>query len=68
MIEFDPRTSGSLRYCSNIGDPGPTDFNIPPSLAEETPLTNELKKVAFTEALAEKQEMETIGKSFAKLQ
>ena len=36
MIDFDPRTSDFLRYCSNMMGPGPTDFYIPPSLAEET--------------------------------
>ena len=65
MIHFDPRTSDSLRYCSNIVGPGPTDFYIPPSLARETPLTNEREKLAYTEALAEKQEKQTFAKNFA---
>ena len=26
MIDFDPRTSDSLRCCSNVVGPGPTDF------------------------------------------
>ena len=65
MIDFDPRTSDSLRYCSNIVGPGPTDFYIPPSLARETPPTNEREKLAYTEALAEKQEKQTFAKNFA---
>ena len=65
MIDFDPRTSDSLRYCSNIVGPGPTEFYIPPSLAKETPLTNEREKLAYTEALAEKQEKQTFAKNFA---
>ena len=65
MIDFDPRTSDSLRYCSNIVGPGPTDFYIPPSLAKETPLTNEREKLAYTEALAEKQEKQTFAKNLA---
>ena len=65
MIDFDPRTSDSLRYCSNIMGPGPMDFYIPPSLAKETPLTNEREKLAYTEALAEKQEKQTFAKNFA---
>ena len=65
MIDFDPRTSDSLRYCSNIVGPGPTDFYIPPSLAKETPLTNEREKLAYTEALAEKQKKQTFVKNFA---
>ena len=65
MIDFDPRTSDSLRYCSNIVEPGPTEFYIPSSLAKETPLTNEREKLAYTEALAEKQEKQTFAKNFA---
>ena len=65
MIDFDPRTSDSLRYCSNIVEPGPTEFYIPSSLAKETPLTKEREKLAYTEALAEKQEKQTFAKNFA---
>ena len=66
MIDFDPRTSDSLRYCFNIVGPRPTDFLIPPSLAKETPLTNEREKLAYnTEALVEKQEKQTFAKNFA---
>ena len=65
MIDFDPRTSDSFRYCSNIVGLGPTDFYIPPSLAKETPLTNEREKLAYTEALAENQEKQTFAKNFA---
>ena len=65
MIDFDPRTSDTLRYRSQVVGRGPTTFYLPPSLAKETPLTNERKKIAYTEALAEKQEKQTLAKNFA---
>ena len=45
MIDFDPRTSGFLRSYSKIMGPSPNDFYNPPSLAKETPLTNEREKL-----------------------
>ena len=40
LIDFDARTSGSLRFCSNVVGTAPPIF-LPSSLAKETPLTNE---------------------------
>ena len=45
MIDFDPRTSGFLRSYSKIMGPSAIDFYNPPSLAKETPLTNEREKL-----------------------
>ena len=67
MIDFDPRTSDSLRFCSNIVGPGPTIFYLPPSLAKETPLTNEREKTAFAAAMARRKESETLFKNFGGL-
>ena len=52
LIDFDPKTSDVLRFCSNIVAPQPTTFYIPSSTAKETLLTNEREKIAYTEALA----------------
>ena len=41
LIDFDPKTSESLGFCSTITGPGPTIFYLPSSLAETTALTNE---------------------------
>ena len=59
LIDFDPKTSDVLRFCSNIVAPQPTTFYIPSSTARETLLTNDREKVAYTEALARKQKEET---------
>ena len=58
LIDFDPKTSEVLRFCSNIVAPQPTTFYIPSSTAKETLLTNEREKIAYTEALAGKQKEE----------
>ena len=58
LIDFDPKTSDVLRFCSNIVAPHPTTFYIPSSTAKETLLTNEREKIAYTEALARKQKEE----------
>ena len=58
LIDFDPKTSDVLRFCSNIVAPQPTTFYIPSSTAKETLLTNEREKIAYTEALARKQKEE----------
>ena len=55
LIDFDPKTSESLRFCSNITGPGATIFYLP-SLAKETALTSEKEKRAYTEALAKRKE------------
>ena len=64
LIDFDPKTSESLRFCSNITGPGPTIFYLPSSLAKETALTNEREKRAYTEALAKQKEKESFQKNF----
>ena len=56
LIDFDPKTSESLRFCSNITGPGPTIFYLLSSHAKETALTNEGEKRAYTEALAKQKE------------
>ena len=56
MIDFDPKTSEPLRYCSNITGPGPTIFYLQSSQAKETLLTNEREKRAYTEAMAKEKE------------
>ena len=58
LIDFDPKTSDVLRFCSNIVAPQPTTFYIPSSTAKETLLTNEREKIAYTKALARKQKEE----------
>ena len=58
MIDFDPKTSEPLRYCSNITGPGPTIFYLQSSQAKETLLTNEREKRAYTEAMAKEKEKE----------
>ena len=63
LIDFDPKTSESLRFCSNITVPGPTIFYLP-SVAKETALTNEREKRAYTEALAKQKEKESFRKNF----
>ena len=44
LIDFDPKTSESLRFCSIFSGPGATIFYLPSSLAKETALTNEGEK------------------------
>ena len=58
LIDFDPKTSDVLRFCSNIVAPQPTIFYILSSTAKETLLTNEREKIAYAEALARKQKEE----------
>ena len=50
LIDLDPKTSDSLRYCSNITEPGPTVFYLPSDKAETTSLNNEREKIIYTEA------------------
>ena len=57
-IDFDPKTSDVLRFCSNIVAPQPTIFYIPSSTAKETLLTIKQEKIAYNEALARKQNEE----------
>ena len=44
LIDLDPKTTDSLRYCSNIVPPGPTVFYLPSSKAVITHLSNERER------------------------
>ena len=50
LIDLDPKTTDSLRYCSNIVPPGPTIFYLPSSKAVITHLTNERERDMYAEA------------------
>ena len=52
LIDLDPKTTDSLRYCSNIVPPGPTIFYLPSSKAVITHLTNERERDMYAEAKA----------------
>ena len=52
LIDLDPKTSDSLRYCSNIVQPGSTIFYLPSSKAVITTLTDERKRVMYAKANA----------------
>ena len=51
LIGLDPKTSDSLRYCSNIVQPGPTIFYLPSSKAVITTLTDERERVMLKQML-----------------
>ena len=51
LIDFDPKTSDGLRYCSNLTEPGPSIFYLPSSKAVITPITNERERAAYTGTL-----------------
>ena len=52
LIDLNPSTSDSLRFCSNIVPPGPPVFYIPPAKAVITPINNERERALYTEANA----------------
>ena len=52
LIDLDPKTTDSLRYCSNIVPPRPTIFYLPSSKAVITHLTNERERDMYAEANA----------------
>ena len=52
LIDLDPKTTDSLRYCSNIVPPGPTIFYLPSSKSVITHLTNERERDMYAEANA----------------
>ena len=52
LIDLDPKTTDSQRYCSNIVPPGPTIFYLPSSKALITHLTNERERDMYVEANA----------------
>ena len=56
LIDFELRTSESLRFCSNITGPGPTLFYLHSSLPKATSLTNGNEIRAYSEALAKEKE------------
>ena len=62
LIDLDPKTSDSLRYCSNIVQPGPTIFYLPSSKAVITTLTAEREK----ELCMRKQMLELPGSNLKK--
>ena len=61
MIDFDSPTSDSLRYCSNIVAWVQLTFTFHRHLLK-TLLMNEREKLAYTEAMAGKQEKQTFAK------
>ena len=52
LIDLDPKTTDSLRYCSKIVPLGPTTFYLPSSKAVITHLTNERERDMYAEANA----------------
>ena len=52
LIDLDPKTTDSLRYCSNIVPPWLTIFFLPSSKAVITHLTNERERDMYAEANA----------------
>ena len=62
LVDLDPKTSEHLRFASIITAPGPGIFHLPSELARQTNLSNERKKRAYTEALAEQKKQERIQK------
>jgi ABC-type dipeptide/oligopeptide/nickel transport system ATPase component len=51
IIDFDPRTTESLRFASNICGPSPSIFYIPSAKAVESTLGDERERLAYTRAL-----------------
>ncbi len=47
LIDFDPKTSDCLRYCSNIVGPLPTIFFLPSSKAVISSITDERERAAY---------------------
>ena len=52
LIDWDPKASDSLRYCSNIVQPCPTIFYLPSSKAVIINLTDERERVMYAKANA----------------
>ena len=44
LIDLDPKTSGALRYSSNIVPPGPSVFYLPSTKAVNTNLADERER------------------------
>ena len=64
LIDLDPKTTNSLRYCSNIVPPGPTIFYLQSSKAVTNHLTNERERDMYAEANA--RDAEKHAKNFIK--
>ena len=60
LIDFDQRTGDSLRFCSIKVGPACTFVYLPSSFVKETPFADEREKIAFSKALAKKQEAERL--------
>ena len=52
LIDLDPKTSDSLRYCSNIVQQGSTIFYLPSSKGVITNLTDERERIIYARANA----------------
>ena len=61
MIDLDPKTSKCSQFSSNIAASGPSIFHIPTEKAKETNLVIEREKRAYTEALADQKDYESIN-------
>ena len=51
LIDFDPRSSESLPFSSNITGPDPSIFYLPASKAVVTSIDNARERFAYTQAL-----------------
>ena len=47
LIDFDPKSSDVLRYCSNIGPPDPSIFYLPSANAVIANLTDERETTMY---------------------
>ena len=63
-IDFDPKKTESLRFCSNITLLGPTISYLPFCFARVIALTNEREKRAYNNAPAKQEEKENFRTSF----
>ena len=68
LNDLDPKTSDSLRYCSNIVQPGPTIFYLPSSKAVITTLTDERERAMCAKAItrAAQEQFEKVPKTSTK--
>ena len=51
LIDLDPKTTDSLRYCSRVVDVAPSLFYLPTSKAVITPINNERERSVYAQAL-----------------
>ena len=52
LIDLDPKTFDSLRYCSNIVPPGPSIFYLPPAKSVFSNITDEKEGTIYAAANA----------------